>query len=166
MKVKGSELVLLVAGIFLLFPYLTFSPMSHRYMMMGPAYMALLPLIFGLSGLVLVILSAYIILSRVHHESKEQLVVSISQPQVQTALDDKKSEKLETAMKLLSDDEATVLRIIAENEGITQDSLRARTEFSNSKMSMIIKKLEEKDLIVREKFGKTFKVYLSDWIKE
>ena len=31
---------------------------------------------------------------------------------------------------------------------------------------MIIKKLEEKDLIVRERFGKTFKVYLSEWVKE
>jgi predicted transcriptional regulator len=29
---------------------------------------------------------------------------------------------------------------------------------------MIMKKLEERDLIVREKFGKTYKVYLSEWI--
>jgi len=30
---------------------------------------------------------------------------------------------------------------------------------------MIIKKLEEKDIIVRERLGKTYKLFLSDWIK-
>ncbi|WP_449267230.1 hypothetical protein [Geoglobus acetivorans] len=30
---------------------------------------------------------------------------------------------------------------------------------------MIVKKLEEKDLIYRERFGKTYRLYLSDWVK-
>jgi len=68
--------------------------------------------------------------------------------------------------KLLSEDEATIIEIIGENEGITQDSLHFRTGFSHSKLSTLMKKLEEKDLIVREKFGKTYKVYLADWVRE
>lgn len=68
--------------------------------------------------------------------------------------------------KLLSQDEATIIEIIGENEGITQDSLHFRTGFSHSKLSTLMKKLEEKDLIIREKFGKTYKVYLADWVRE
>jgi uncharacterized membrane protein len=68
--------------------------------------------------------------------------------------------------KLLSEDEATIIEIIGENEGITQDSLHFRTGFSHSKLSTLMKRLEEKDLIVREKFGKTYKVYLADWVRE
>jgi len=73
---------------------------------------------------------------------------------------------LEVVKKLLNEDEAKIMEIIFENEGITQDSLHFRTGFSHSKLSMIIKKLEEKDLIVREKFGKTYKIYLSEWLKK
>ncbi|AIG96973.1 helix-turn-helix transcriptional regulator [Archaeoglobus fulgidus] len=164
MKVRSSEAVLLVAGIFLLFLYLSFSPMSHHYMMMGPAYMGILPIIFGMGGLILIFLSAYLILST--QDEKAEVVQEAQTATISEAKERSTTDKLETAMKLLNDDEAMVLKIIAENEGITQDSLRARTDFSNSKMSMIIKKLEEKDLIVREKFGKTFKVYLSEWVKE
>lgn len=63
--------------------------------------------------------------------------------------------------KLLREDDLRVVKIILENEGVTQDSLHFRTGFSHSKLSMIIKNLEEKDLIVREKFGRTYKIYLS-----
>ncbi len=164
MKVRSSEAVLLVAGIFLLFLYLSFSPMSHHYMMMGPAYMGILPIIFGMGGLTLIFLSAYLILSGMQEERTEVLQET-QKATIPEAKERNTAGKLETAIKLLNDDEAMVLKIIAENEGITQDSLRARTEFSNSKMSMIIKKLEEKDLIVRERFGKTFKLYLSEWVK-
>jgi hypothetical protein len=73
-------------------------------------------------------------------------------------------DKLKLAEKLLNEDEAMILRLIHENEGITQDSIHFKTGFSHSKISVIMKKLEEKDLIVREKFGKTYKLYLSEWL--
>jgi uncharacterized membrane protein len=74
-------------------------------------------------------------------------------------------DKIELAKKLLNEDEGKVLEIIFANEGVTQDSLHFRTGFSHSKLSMIIKKLEEKDIILRERLGKTYKLFLSDWIK-
>ncbi|MBE8538927.1 DUF7343 domain-containing protein [Geoglobus acetivorans] len=78
----------------------------------------------------------------------------------------KTPETLAVAEKLLEEDEKKVLKIIAENEGVTQDSLHFRTGFSTSKVSMIVKKLEEKDLIYRERFGKTYRLYLSDWVRD
>ncbi|WP_290596255.1 MULTISPECIES: helix-turn-helix transcriptional regulator [unclassified Archaeoglobus] len=159
MELRNSEVVMLVGGVVLLFLYLTFSPMSHHYMMMGPFYMGILPVIFGVGGLALIAIAIYSSLSR----SQDSEV--LPEPEVSESPDERSSERLETAMRLLNEDEAMVLRLIAENEGITQDSLRARTEFSNSKISMIVKKLEERDLIIRERFGKTYKIYLSEWVK-
>jgi predicted HTH transcriptional regulator len=78
---------------------------------------------------------------------------------------DRLAGKIEMVKKLLKEDEAKIMEIIFENEGITQDSLHFRTGFSHSKLSMIIKKLEEKDLIVRERFGRTYKIHLSKWVK-
>ncbi len=72
---------------------------------------------------------------------------------------------LEILENLLERDELTVMKIVIENDGITQDSLHFRTGFSQPKISMIIKKLEEKNLIVRERFGKTYRIYLSEWLK-
>lgn len=79
--------------------------------------------------------------------------------------DEKELKALEVVKKLLNEDEAKIVEIVLENEGITQDSLHFRTGFSHSKLSMILKKLEERDIIVREKFGRTYKLYLSEWLK-
>ena len=67
--------------------------------------------------------------------------------------------------RALSEDEALLLEIIRENEGITQDSLRFRTGFSKSKVSALLLNLEKKGIITRERLGRTYKVFISDWIK-
>ncbi len=90
----------------------------------------------------------------------------LNRPQVQVNHEsDRKLEKLSVVEKLLEEDEKRVMKIIADNEGVTQDSIHFKTGFSASKVSLIIKKLEEKDLIYRERFGRTFRIYLSEWIK-
>lgn len=68
--------------------------------------------------------------------------------------------------KALSPDEKQLLDIIAGSEGVTQDSLRFRTGFSKSKVSALVSELERKDIVVREKLGRTYRLLLSDWIKE
>jgi uncharacterized membrane protein len=64
------------------------------------------------------------------------------------------------------EDEALLLEIIRENEGITQDSLRFRTGFSKSKVSALLLNLEKKGIITRERLGRTYKVFIADWIKK
>ncbi len=68
--------------------------------------------------------------------------------------------------RALSEDEVTIIEIIRNNEGITQDSLRFRTGFSKSKVSAILLNLEKKGIITRERLGRTYKVFISDWIKK
>lgn len=68
--------------------------------------------------------------------------------------------------RALNEDEARILRIIAESEGITQDSLRFRTGFSKSKVSAILLGLEKNGIIYREKLGRTYKLTIADWLKK
>ncbi|WP_202320645.1 helix-turn-helix transcriptional regulator [Archaeoglobus neptunius] len=166
-KNERTGLLLAGLGMILLAIYITYSPTSHHYMMMGQYYLGLLPSLSGIAGIMLLFAGAYLILVK---GERAKMVADLEEglqepPAVENTETNPVEDRLKLASKLLNDDEALVLGIIADNEGITQDSLRARTEFSHSKISMIIKKLEEKDLIYRERFGKTFKLYLSDWVK-
>lgn len=68
--------------------------------------------------------------------------------------------------RALSEDEARILKMIAESEGITQDSLRFRTGFSKSKVSAILLGLEKNGIIYRERLGRTYKLVIADWLKK
>jgi len=138
----------LVVGLALIVAAFILAPSSHHYMMMGPFYLSIIPSILAILGIALIVISA----AKIYEDRKEDRVSA-------------ESGKVDVVEKLLSGDELRVFKIIQENEGITQDSLHFKTGFSPSKISMIVKKLEEKNLIYREKFGKTFKIYLSDWLK-
>ena len=139
----------LFIGVILLLLGLAYAPNTHHYMMMGPYYLTYFPAFFIFSGFVLLVYSLRGVIWKEKPKTKHE-----------------KMSKVELASRLLNRDEAEVLRIIYENEGVTQDSIHFKTGFSHSKVSMIVKKLEEKDLIYREKFGKTYRCYLSDWFKE
>ncbi|MFQ6050818.1 MAG: helix-turn-helix transcriptional regulator [Candidatus Hydrothermarchaeota archaeon] len=78
----------------------------------------------------------------------------------------KRDESLSILERALNDDEILLLDIIRNSEGITQDSLRFRTGFSKSKVSAIIINLEKKGIVSRERVGKTYKVYIGDWLKK
>ncbi len=79
---------------------------------------------------------------------------------------EKKDKSYAILERALSDDEALLIEIIRENEGITQDSLRFRTGFSKSKVSALLLNLEKKGIITRERLGRTYKVFIADWIKK
>lgn len=68
--------------------------------------------------------------------------------------------------RALNDDEIVLIDIIRENEGVTQDSLRFRTGYSKSKVSALILNLEKKGIIDRQKLGRTYKIFFSDWLKK
>lgn len=62
--------------------------------------------------------------------------------------------------KALSDDEKKILDEIKRAGEITQDSLRFRLDWSKAKISTILTNLDKRELIQRERIGKTYKVYL------
>lgn len=69
-------------------------------------------------------------------------------------------ERRELIMSVLRDDEKKVLQAIIEQAGITQNTLRLRTDFSKAKLSSILKELEARDLVVKEEYKKTNKLFV------
>ena len=60
----------------------------------------------------------------------------------------------------------SIVEMIKKAEGVTQDSIRFKTGFSKSKVSAIITELERKDIITREKMGRTYRLHISEWLKK
>ena len=56
--------------------------------------------------------------------------------------------------------EKKVMKSIKEHEGITQSTLRLRTDMSKAKLSYVLQELEKRNLIKRIKKGKTLQVFL------
>jgi uncharacterized membrane protein len=72
----------------------------------------------------------------------------------------KKRDKMLDLM--LNEDEKKVIRLMGENSnGVLQSNLVIKSGFSKVKMHRILKKLENKDLIRRGRFGITNKVFLN-----
>ncbi len=62
---------------------------------------------------------------------------------------------------ILSKEEKLVLDVIKEHKGINQKQIAIKLNFSKSRISALVTDLEQKQLIRREKFGRSFKVYLN-----
>ncbi len=75
-----------------------------------------------------------------------------------------KEERFEIMVKALSQDEQKLIRIIKDQEGITQATLRLKTDYSKTKLSFVLADLEKKGLIKKELSGKTNKLYIKEGI--
>ncbi len=69
-------------------------------------------------------------------------------------------EKFEIILRALGDYERQVLKAVKEQDGITQSTLRLRTNISKAKLSYVLQELEKRNLIKRAKKGKTLEIYL------
>lgn len=69
-------------------------------------------------------------------------------------------ERFSILLKGLSLEEKRVITAVKEQDGITQQTLRLRTDLHKSKLSLVLDSLEKKGLVKREQAGKTNKVFL------
>lgn len=69
-------------------------------------------------------------------------------------------KKFEWILKALDSYEKKVMKAVREQNGITQNTLRLRTDMSKAKLSYVLQDLEKRNLIKREKKGKTNQVFL------
>lgn len=70
-------------------------------------------------------------------------------------------DKFELVLKAMDDNERKVLKAVKEQEGITQSTLKFRTDLSKAKVSQILTDFEKKRLVKRELKGRTYAVYLA-----
>ena len=71
-------------------------------------------------------------------------------------------DKFGLILKAMDENEQKVLKAIKEQEGITQSTLKFRTDLSKAKVSQILTDFERKHLIKRELKGKTYSVHLME----
>ena len=93
------------------------------------------------------------------------LFFSTSEEAILKRLEDEKNMKIDEnkfdiVLKALDDNEKKVLKAIKEQNGITQSTLKYRTDLSKAKVSQILTDFEKKHLVKREAKGKTYSVYL------
>lgn len=69
-------------------------------------------------------------------------------------------EKFSLIVKALDTHEKKVLNAVKEQDGITQNTLRLRTDMSKAKLSYVLQELEKRELIKRVPKGKTLQVFL------
>ena len=69
-------------------------------------------------------------------------------------------ERFNIILKALDDYEKKVMKAVKEQGGITQSTLRLRTDMSKAKLSYVLQELEKRNLIKRIPEGKTLKVFL------
>jgi ribosomal protein S25 len=69
-------------------------------------------------------------------------------------------EKFNIILMALDPHEKKVMKAIKDHDGITQSTLRLRTDMSKTKLSYVLQELEKRNLIKRVKKGKTLEVFL------
>ncbi len=68
--------------------------------------------------------------------------------------------KFEMLLKALDPFEQKVIKAVREQDGITQGTLRLRTDMSKAKLSYVLQELERRGIVKRVEKGKTLSVYL------
>ncbi|MBI2498783.1 winged helix-turn-helix transcriptional regulator [Candidatus Woesearchaeota archaeon] len=109
-------------------------------------------LAFGVMGFV-ISLGFYLLF---FSKSEEALLKSLNEEK-QTR---NKEDRFSILLKALDPFEQRILKVIKEQDGITQNTLRIKADLSKAKTSYVVNDLEDKGLIKRIKKGKTFSVYL------
>lgn len=69
-------------------------------------------------------------------------------------------ERFDILLKGLNEEEKKVIKAVKDQDGITQQTLRLRTDLHKSKLSIVLDGLEKKGLVSRKLKGKTKEVFM------
>jgi hypothetical protein len=111
----------------------------------------------------IIITGAFMILSHEHARGieKSNMMVLENIRKVREEESDKNS--FESFLKGFDDNERRVLRIIREQQGIKQNTLRLKAETSKTALSMMLASFEKKGIIEKRPEGKTNRIFLKGY---
>ncbi len=109
---------------------------------------------FGIVGFILA-LGVYLI---AFYKGEEEIIKHIENHKNKNSQD----EKFNIILSVLDKEEQRVLKSIREEEGVSQSTLYIRLGVSKAKLSEILKRLEGKNLVKKEKKGKNNYLYLGN----
>ncbi len=101
--------------------------------------------------LLLVLLLGIFIIFFDFKKTKEEIIINKER---------KRDDNFKILMSALNEDEKKVMEAVKGQDGITQSTLRIRTDLSKTKLSFVLKDLEKKDLIKKVEKGKTNQIFL------
>lgn len=109
------------------------------------------------AGIILISAIAALGIYLIFFEKSQKAIISTLEKQktIQT-----EEEKFNILLKGLNTDEQKIIKAVKEQDGITQQTLRLRTDLHKSKLSIVLDGLEKKGLIARKEKGKTKQVFL------
>ena len=120
-----------------------------------------LPFVIGSAVIVFVIsLGIYLVYFSRTLSSFETTQKNILKTILTSKNKESKEEKFKILLTGLEEDEKKVITMVREQDGISQSTLRYRTDLSKSKLSMVISQLEKKNLVTKVKKGKINNVFL------
>jgi hypothetical protein len=102
---------------------------------------------------ILIALGLYLFL----FEKSQKAIINALENQKHIKLNE---EKFEILLKGLTKGEQNIIKAVKEQDGITQQTLRLRTDLHKSKLSILLDGLEKKELVTRKEKGKTKQVFL------
>lgn len=120
-----------------------------------------LPVYLGIVGITFILgLGIYLILFSKTTKTFETTQRDILRTIEKTKSKELKEERFKILLTGLDEDEKKVIMAVKEQDGISQSTLRYRTDLSKTKLSMVLKELEKKGLIAKVKKGKINNIFL------
>ncbi|MFH1456219.1 MAG: MarR family transcriptional regulator [archaeon] len=117
--------------------------------------------IFGTAlALALIIFGIYLAFFDKTQKTLAKHQIDLASALKETKQQDVEKSKFEAFLSGFSDEEQKVLKAVKEQEGIKQATLRYKTGMSKTSLSLLLKRLEEKEIVSRKPSGKTNEVYL------
>ena len=93
-----------------------------------------------------------------YHFYPEEKDVKAASDEAEYAIDD-------VVWGILNENEKKVMEEVVKSPGVTQDSLVHRLGYSKAKLSLLLSDLEKKDLVMRQKLGRTNSILLTERMK-
>ncbi len=124
----------------------------NKFSIYGYIITGLLFLFFGLG--------IYLLFFEKSQEILQKTQETITKDLKESRKKDVEEERFNTLLKGLDEDERKAITAVREQDGISQSTLRLRTEMSKSKLSIVLKGLEKKELITKVPEGKINRIYM------
>ena len=112
-----------------------------------------LPTFVGAGAVIIIFLTGIYLIFR--KEKKQEIVKETKETK-----EEKKEDKFDIILSALNEDEQKVMKAVREQDGITQATLRIRIDMSKTKLSIVLKEMEKKNLIKKVIKGKTNQIFL------